>query len=104
MSLRGTAHGSSLLGEQFISKWEKEGFENLLSVTKKSMPPGKQGLLSNETYNQIHQYILASNDQEVDESWVAFSDPSTINQEEERKTNFKNKPILNFKNITLKDI
>jgi alcohol dehydrogenase (cytochrome c) len=104
LSLRGTAHGSSLLGEQFISKWEKEGFENLLSVTKKSMPPGKQGLLSNETYNQIHQYILASNDQEVDESWVAFSDPSTINQEEERKTNFKNKPILNFKNITLKDI
>ncbi|MDA8892133.1 PQQ-binding-like beta-propeller repeat protein [Hyphomicrobiales bacterium] len=104
LSLRGTAHGSSLLGEQFINKWEKEGFENLLSVTKKSMPPGKQGLLSNETYSQIHQYILASNDQEVDESWVAFSDPSTINQEEERKTNFKNKPILNFKNITLKDI
>ena len=104
LSLRGTAHGSSLLGEQFISKWGKEGFENLLSVTKKSMPPGKQGLLSNETYDQIHQYILASNDQEVDESWVAFSDPSTINQEEERKTNFKNKPILNFKNITLKDI
>ena len=46
LSLRGTAHGSSLIGKQFIEKWGKNGFQNLLNYTKKSMPPGQQGLLS----------------------------------------------------------
>jgi alcohol dehydrogenase (cytochrome c) len=104
LNLRGTAHGSSLIGGQFIEKWEKKGFEDLLSYTKESMPPGSQGLLSDKTYKEIHQYILSSNNKEIDESWVAFSDPSTIDQPQERKTNFKNKPILNFNNITLNDI
>ena len=104
LSLRGTAHGSSLIGDQFIEKWEKKGFEDLLNYTKESMPPGSQGLLSDKTYKEIHQYILSSNNKKIDESWVAFSDPSTIDQPQERKTNFKNKPILNFNNITLKDI
>ena len=104
LSLRGTAHGSSLIGDQFIEKWEKKGFEDLLNYTKESMPPGSQGLLSDKTYKEIHQYILSSNNKKIDGSWVAFSDPSTIDQPQERKTNFKNKPILNFNNITLNDI
>ena len=104
LSLRGTAHGSSLIGDQFIEKWEKKGFEGLLNYTKESMPPGSQGLLSDKTYKEIHQYILSSNNKKIDGSWVAFSDPSTIDQPQERKTNFKNKPILNFNNITLNDI
>ena len=41
LSLRGTAHGSSLIGKQFIEKWEKNGFQNLFDYTKKSMPPGQ---------------------------------------------------------------
>ena len=104
LSLRGTAHGSSLIGKQFIEKWEKNGFQNLFDYTKKSMPPGQQGLLSEQSYKEIHNYILASNNEETDDSWVAFSDPSTIDQPNERKTNFKNKAIESFKNITTEDI
>ena len=104
LNLRGTAHGSSLIGSQFIEKWEKKGFEALLAYTKKSMPPGKQGLINNDVYNEIQKYILKTNNKENDDSWVAFSDPSTIDQPNERKTNFKNKTLLNFKNITSEDI
>jgi len=104
LTLRGTAHGSSLIGKQFIEKWEKIGFHSLLDYTKESMPPGQQGLLSDKSYKEIHNYILASNNKKTDDSWVAFSDPSTIDQPNERKTNFKNKVIRSFKNISTEDI
>ena len=37
-------------------------------------------------------------------NWVSFSDPSTINQPEDRKSLFKNKTISDYKNITTNQI
>ena len=37
LSLRGSAHGSSLIGREFISKWEKDGLNNLFKYTKENI-------------------------------------------------------------------
>ena len=104
LSLRGSAHGSSLIGREFISKWEKDGLNNLFKYTKENMPPGKVGSLDNTDLLEIHNYILASNEISSDEGFVSFRDPSTIDQPEDRVSNFRNKRLNNFENISLQDI
>ena len=47
LNLRGSAHGSSLLGKDFIAKWNKDKFNSLFEYTKENMPPGKVGSLDN---------------------------------------------------------
>ena len=104
LNLRGSAHGSSLIGKEFLAKWEKDGLSNLFEYTKENMPPGKVGSLDNADLLEIHNYILTSNDISNNDGFVSFSDPSTIDQPEDRVSNFKNKTLSNFQNITLKDI
>tara|TARA_B100000212_G_scaffold340993_1_gene322960 strand:- start:734 stop:2707 length:1974 start_codon:yes stop_codon:yes gene_type:complete len=104
LSLRGSAHGSSLIGREFISKWEKDGLNNLFKYTKENMPPGKVGSLGNTDLLEIHNYILASNEISSDDGFVSFRDPSTIDQPEDRVSNFRNKRLNNFENISLQDI
>ena len=104
LNLRGSAHGSSLIGKDFISKWDKDQFKGLFEYTKENMPPGKVGSLDNAELLEIHNYILTSNDVSNNDGFVSFSDPSTIDQPENRVSNFKNKSLNNFKNITLQNI
>ena len=104
LNLRGSAHGSSLIGKDFISKWDKDQFNGLFEYTKENMPPGKVGSLDNEELLEIHNYILTSNDVSNNDGFVSFSDPSTIDQPEDRISNFKNKSLQSFKNITLQNI
>ena len=104
LNLRGSAHGSSLIGKDFISKWDKDQFNGLFEYTKENMPPGKVGSLDNAELLEIHNYILTSNDVSNNDGFVSFSDPSTIDQPEDRISNFKNKNLKNFKNITLQNI
>ena len=104
LSLRGSAHGSSLIGREFISKWEKDGLNDLFKYTKENMPPGKVGSLGNTDLLEIHNYILASNEISSDDGFVSFRDPSTIDQPEDRVSNFRNKRLNNFENISLQDI
>jgi len=104
VSLRGSAHGSSLIGKEFLAKWEKDGLNSLFEYTKENMPPGKVGSLDNTDLLEIHNYILASNEISNDDGFVSFSDPSTIDQPEDRVSKFKNKRLNNFKNISLQEI
>ena len=104
LNLRGSAHGSSLLGKDFVAKWSKDKFNSLFEYTKENMPPGKVGSLNNTELLEIHNYILTSNDISDNDGFVSFSDPSTIDQPEDRVSNFKNKNLNNFKNITLQNI
>ena len=104
LNLRGSAHGSSLKGKEFIAKWEKDGLNSLFEYTKENMPPGKVGSLDNTDLLEIHNYILASNQIPANDGFVSFSDPSTIDQPEDRVSNFKNKRLNNFKNISLQDV
>ncbi len=70
------------------------------------MPPGKIGIIQKEDYSNITGYILNFNNKESDnnQGWVAFSDPSTIDKPDERKSLFENKVIKNFNDISDKDI
>ena len=53
LNLRGSAHGSSLLGKEFITKWEEHGLNKLFEYTKEKMPPGKIGSISDEDLLKI---------------------------------------------------
>ena len=70
------------------------------------MPPGKIGAIQKEDYSNITSYILNFSNKESDNSqdWVVFSDPSTIDKPDERKSLFENRVIKNFKDISDKDI
>ena len=70
------------------------------------MPPGKIGVIQKEDYSNITSYILNFSNKESDNSqdWVVFSDPSTIDKPDERKSLFENRVIKNFKDISDKDI
>ena len=70
------------------------------------MPPGKIGIIQKEDYSNITSYILNFSNKESDnnQDWVVFSDPSTVDKPEERKSLFENRVIKNFKDISDKDI
>ena len=70
------------------------------------MPPGKIGIIQKEDYSNITEYILNFSDIESDNNkdWVSFSDPSSIDKPDERKSLFENRVIKNFNDISDQDI
>ena len=103
LSLRGSSHGNELIGRIFIEKWQNK-FELLFSVITNTMPPGNNHKISNSDYLEILSYILDKNnikninltnivDISDEEEWVSFSDPSTIDRPEDRKSLFENKKL-----------
>ena len=70
------------------------------------MPPGKIGTIQKEDYSNITEYILNFSDIESDNNkdWISFSDPSSIDKPDERKSLFENKVIKNFDDISDQDI
>ena len=103
--LQGTAHGSSLSDENFFKNLGQNE-KKLFQVTISTMPPGKIGVIQKEDYSNITNYILNFSNKESDDNqdWVVFSDPSTVDKPEERKSLFENRVIKNFKDISDKDI
>ena len=118
ISLRGTAHGNELVGKNFLNKWNNK-FNELFININQTMPPGNNNKVEYIDYINILSYILDFN--KVDDinltklqsinindiqenNWVSFSDPSTINQPEDRESLFKNKTIYDYKNITINRI
>ncbi len=114
LSLRGSAHGNELVGEIFLEKW-KDNYKGLYSLITKTMPPGDKRKISNYEYVEILSYILKKNYVENinlteiaginnDEEWVSFSDPSTIDRPEDRKSLFENKELDGFIDLSIQDI
>ena len=70
------------------------------------MPPGKIGIIQKEDYSNITEYILNFSNIESDnnQDWVSFSDPSSIDKPEERKSLFENRVIKNFNDIKVGDV
>ena len=114
ISLRGSSHGNELVGKNFLTKWDNKYNELFLNINQ-TMPPGNNRKVEYSDYINIFSYILNFNKiddiklselQSINASggeenkWVSFSDPSTINQPEDRKSLFKNKTIPGYKNIT----
>ena len=114
ISLRGSAHGNELIGKNFLNKWNNK-FNELFININQTMPPGNSNKVEYTDYINIFSYILdfnkvndiklsklqSINISDIQENnWVSFSDPSTINQPENRKSLFKNKTLSDYKNIT----
>ena len=114
MSLRGSAHGSELVGSAFIEKWRALGFDELDAVIRSSMPPGNAGQLKSQTYSSIHRYILSANsiniaaEDESDiatntpatpilEGFVSFSEQETVNALGQSGSRFNNQVLTDFK-------
>ena len=70
------------------------------------MPPGKIGIIQKEDYSNLTEYILNFSNIESDnnQDWVSFSDPSSIDKPDERKSLFENRVIKNFDDISDQDI
>lgn len=66
--LQGGAHGPSLTGGSFDSVWGTRSANDLFDYIRAEMPPGRGGLLGDETYRQIVALIVASNDPGIDAS------------------------------------
>ncbi len=126
INLRGSAHGSELSGKSFNEKWARLGLESLYQTIATTMPPGKIGRLSEETYRSIHRYIIAASgisvavaedndgsDLEIGsstlskqpappglEGFISFSEQDTVNNLDQRDTSYRNKNIINFKRVS----
>ena len=115
LSLRGSAHGNELIGSIFLEKWQND-FELLYSIIAETMPPGNNHKITDNEYMDIFSYILSRNNVENinlkniatinndEENWVSFSDPSTIDRPEDRKSLFKNKKLSEFIDLSIHDI
>ncbi len=61
LNLRGSAHGSTLSGDAFLSKWGDQDAMALLAYTRANMPPGNSAALSDTQQAAIARYLIDSN-------------------------------------------
>jgi alcohol dehydrogenase (cytochrome c) len=128
-SLRGSAHGSPLSGDAFIKKWRALGVDALYKKIVSSMPPGNTGRLSDLDYQAIQRHILevseivqatTKNPAETSpggraqdhqptleaqpatpslQGFIAFSDANTVDQLNQRETQFNNRQVTRFTSV-----
>ena len=60
-TLRGSAHGSALVGKGFVSQWQDKSALRLYQRISQQMPPGEAHLLSSETHAAITGFIIDAN-------------------------------------------
>ena len=60
-TMQGSGEAPALVGSPFIAGWGKRGIDEFYGVVKASMPLGKPGSLSPDTYQQIVSFILQAN-------------------------------------------
>lgn len=57
-SLRGSAHGATLMGPGFLEKWSAQPARALLDYQMSAMPPGQSHTLSAEEHMAILEYVV----------------------------------------------
>ncbi len=72
MTLRGSAHGTPLIGETFLSVWGNVSQADFLDYTRATMPPGTSGKLSMADHQAINAYIIARNRDRSDADLALF--------------------------------
>src|SRR4249919_2579814 len=53
--------GPPLAGPEFLNSWTGKPARELVDLVRKTMPPGAQGTLTDQTYLEIVAYILRAN-------------------------------------------
>lgn len=121
-TLRGSAHGNTLLGEAFLSKWRDQDAMSLVAYLRANMPPGKAGILSDAQHAHIAGYLIAANQdpsgpggklftsaaglekstgEDAGEiSWEKWGGAATIDQAARAKGGFVNREVENFSAVT----
>ncbi len=98
--LRGSAHGTALVGEAFLSKWPKSSA--LLAYTRANMPPGSSNPLRSADYgailafvDQANQGALSGGGTEGDASgkWESWSEAGSIDEVARSRGGFVNRRI-----------
>ncbi|MGI9229048.1 MAG: PQQ-binding-like beta-propeller repeat protein, partial [Gammaproteobacteria bacterium] len=117
LNLTGSAHGSALSGTVFRDKWHNK-LNELYETIVATMPPGGTDIPDAINYRDMFAYILKFNNMDdIDmqqlpsinasadaESWVSFSETDTVQGLTQRAMLFKNKPLVNFQNLSKDDI
>ena len=122
ITLRGSAHGSELTGQSFMTKWGSRTTSDLFLYNSANMPPGISGSLSEADHLAIIAHILTVNglaagteelrsdvalvinSGEVAENsqptWQSWSEAGTIEAEAKSRSGFVNKVVEEFRPVT----
>ncbi len=124
LNLRGSAHGNTLRGETFLSKWRDRDAMSLLAYLRTNMPPGSPGVLSEAQQAAIAAYIIAANqdpsagdaalftsaaklagfarDNADPIDWEAWGGAATIDETARNRGGFVNREVAGFSKVSAK--
>lgn len=60
-SLRGSAHGATLIGPSFVEKWQDRPIDDLRQYLRLQMPPGQSHTLNRQQHGALAAYIVEKN-------------------------------------------
>jgi alcohol dehydrogenase (cytochrome c) len=124
MSLRGSPHGSTLVGPVFTDKWGQATPAQLFAYTQQNMPPGGTEILRNSELVAIVEYVLAVNREATDaelpllaqggfagaagesasaeqaDSWINFAHSDTIAEQARSRGGFVGRTVENYRPVT----
>tara|TARA_R110002110_G_scaffold205066_1_gene416628 strand:+ start:16602 stop:18701 length:2100 start_codon:yes stop_codon:yes gene_type:complete len=121
LSMRGSAHGSTLKGGAFIEKWGNSDSTALLAYSSSAMPPGSADKLSTSEHAAALAYLLSAtttaanaglplyssvaklSDPELlsgEESWVSWSAAGTIDEAARTSGGYQNREVKDFIPVT----
>ena len=122
ITLRGSAHGSELVGASFMDKWGPRTTSDLYRYSSANMPPGTSGSLSEADHLDIIAHILKANGlvsgtdklradsnivigsgqvaDDAQATWQSWSEAGSIEAEAKSRSGFVNKVVQNFRPVT----
>ena len=125
LNLRGSAHGSTLRGDAFLSKWGGQEAMALLAYTRANMPPGNASSLSDTQQAAIAHYLIDSNQtspatdsvlftsaaslatlagDSAPADWEAWGGASTIDEAARSRGGFANRQVEGFVEVTAESL
>lgn len=121
LNLRGSAHGNTLKGAEFLGQWSQREAMALLAYNRANMPPGGAGKLSDAQQAAIAAWLIESNREAGDPesllftsapalaaaadgsevvSWVAFDAAGSIDADARTRGGFSNREVADFQPVT----
>ena len=121
LNLRGSAHGNTLKGAEFLGQWEQREAMALLAYNRANMPPGGAGKLSDAQHAAITAWLIEANRDAGDPqsllftstpalaaaadgseavSWVAFDAAGSIDADARTRGGFRNREVTDFQPVT----
>ncbi len=121
LNLRGSAHGNTLKGPEFLGQWSQREAMALLAYNRANMPPGSAGKLTDPQQAAITAWLIEANREVGDSqtllftsapalaaaadgsevvSWVAFDAAGSIDADARTRGGFRNREVADFQPVT----